>query len=358
MFLDLIFGFMSFSKPQNLEWVSNLRFVSLVAVVMLHASAVLLSQYGKVPLNDWFTADIFNAIVRFAVPVFVMITGALNLNRNYEPGDFLKRRLTRIVTPFLFWSLIYIGYSWYNEEISFDNDTWTNIKLVLHQLKFGSSYHLWYVYMLIGLYLIIPIIGKFVRAATEKELLYFLLIWLIVILLNQPYLSRYKPQVEFRYFEGYIGYLVLGYYLSIKEFNQLRLKPFMLPLFLLMVVVIAVGTYQLTKNNYPITTVFYEPLGPFVVCLSISLFLFFRFSQPVLPAFIIQVREFVGQYAYGVYLCHALFLYLLDLLANISYKLCTPVISIPLTAALCITLSVFTIWLLNKIPFIGKYIAG
>jgi surface polysaccharide O-acyltransferase-like enzyme len=358
LFLDLIFDFMSVSKPQNLEWVSNLRFISLIAVVILHASAVLLAQYGKVPLNDWLTADVFNAAVRFAVPVFVMITGALNLNRDYELSDFLKKRLTRIVTPFLFWSLIYIGYSWYNEEISFDNDSWTNIKLVLHQLKYGSSYHLWYVYMLIGLYLIIPVIGKFVRAATEKELLYFLSIWLIVMLLNQPYLSRYKPQVEFRYFEGYIGYLVLGYYLSIKEFKQRYLKPSMLMLFLLMIVIITIGTYQLTKYNYPVTTVFYEPLGPFVLCLSGSLFLFFRFSQPVLPAIFIKVREFVGQYAYGVYLCHALFLYLLDLLLNISYKLCIPVISIPLTAVLCVMLSVFTIWLLSKIPFIGKYIAG
>jgi len=290
--------------------------------------------------------------------VFVMITGALNLHREYKLGDFLKRRLSRIVTPFLFWSLVYIGYSWYNEEISFDNDTLTNVKLVLHQLKYGSSYHLWYVYMLIGLYLIMPVISKFVRAATQKELLYFLLIWLVVMLLEQPYLSRYKPQVEFRYFEGYIGYLVLGHYLSIAIFKQKHLKSLMLLLFLGMVMIITIGTYLVTKYNYRVSTVFYEPLGPFVVCLSTSLFLLFRYSTASLPAVLIKIRDFTGQYAYGVYLGHALILYLLDLWFDISYKLYTPFISIPLTAVLCMIISVVMIWLLNKLPYIGKYIAG
>lgn len=346
------------AKPQNIEWISNLRFLALVAVIMLHASAVLLAQYGKVPLADWFTADVFNAIVRFAVPVFVMITGALNLNRDYALSDFLKKRLFRIITPFLFWSLAYVSYSWYNEEISFDNDTWTNVKLVLHQLKYGSSYHLWYVYMLVGLYLIMPVLNKFIRAATEREILYFLLVWLLVLLFNQPYLSRFKPVVEVRYFEGYIGYLVLGYYLTVKEFTQKHLQLLMLMLFMALVVVITIGTYQLTAHSYTTTTLFYEPLGPFIVCLSASIFLFFRYSSWVLPGFINQLRDFTGQYAYGVYLCHALFLYLLDLLFNISYKLCIPIVSIPLTTLVCLILSVLLTWLLNKIPVIGKYIGG
>ncbi|NCD71158.1 acyltransferase [Mucilaginibacter agri] len=349
---------MSEAKPHNVEWISNLRFVALVAVIMLHASAVLLAQYGKVPISYWFTADVFNAMVRFAVPVFVMITGALNLGRNYELIDFLKRRLLRIITPFLFWSLVYIGYSWYNEEISFENDTWTNVKLVLHQLKYGSSYHLWYVYMLIGLYLIMPILNKFVCTATQKELLYFLMVWLLVMLFSQPYLSRFKPVVELRYFEGYIGYLVLGYYLTVKEFHQKHLRLLMLLLFVALVAVITIGTYKLTLHNYTTTTLFYEPLGPFIVCLSGSIFLFFRFSNPTLPAFVKQIRDFTGQYAYGVYLCHALFLYLLDLLFDISYKLCSPILSIPLTTLICLVLSVLLTWLLNKIPVIGKYIGG
>src|SRR5271154_6044285 len=140
------------AKPQNIDWISNLRLIALYAVIILHSASPLLEHYDKVPAADWWQADFFNALVRFAVPVFVMITGALLLHREYEVGDFFKKRLSRVITPFLFWSLVYIAYSWYNDEIAFDADAWTNTKQVLHLLKYGSSYHLWYVYMLIGLY--------------------------------------------------------------------------------------------------------------------------------------------------------------------------------------------------------------
>lgn len=349
---------MSSAQKQTLEWISNLRFLALIAVIILHTTSVLLMQYGKVPLGDWLIADAFNAMVRFAVPVFVMITGALNLGKEYELSDFLKRRLLRIVTPFIFWSLVYVGYSWYNEDIVFNKDTWGNIKLVLHQLKYGSSYHLWYVYMLIGLYLIIPVIGKFVRAASNKELIYFLIVWIIVITFNQPYLNRYKPQIELRYFEGYLGYLVLGYYLTRININIRRFNLLMLCVFILMVVLITVCTYLITKNGYTTTTLFYEPLGPFAVVLSGSMFLAIRYSKPHLPDWMQRVRDFTGQYAFGIYLSHALILYLLDLWFDITNKFANPLISIPSTALLCLALSTVLTWLLNKIPYIGKHIGG
>src|SRR5580698_95374 len=204
------------AKPGNIDWINNLRLIALYAVIILHCSSPLLMQYGKVPGTDWWTADFLNALTRFAVPVFVMITGALLLHREYEIGSFLKKRLSRVVIPFLFWSLVYVWYSWYSADgtVKFGPDAWANVKQVLHLLKYGSSYHLWYVYMLIGLYFFIPVIGKFVRNASEKEILYFLFVWLVVMLLAQPWLVRYNPQVDMHYFAGYIGYLVLGHYLA------------------------------------------------------------------------------------------------------------------------------------------------
>ncbi|HEY4198709.1 MAG TPA: acyltransferase family protein, partial [Mucilaginibacter sp.] len=205
------------TKPPVLEWINNLKVISLFAVIVLHTASPLLMDFKKASFNDWLVGDFYNALVRFAVPVFVMITGALLLHREYEIGDFLKRRLSRVIWPFLFWSLVYIGYSWYNEDITFTNDVWGNIHIVLHQLKNGAYYHLWYVYMLIGLYLFIPIISRFVRNAPEKEILYFLIVWFVVISFSQPYLFRFQPLIDVHYFTGYLGYLVLGHYLAFKE---------------------------------------------------------------------------------------------------------------------------------------------
>ncbi len=331
--------------------------IALLAVIVLHTASPLLMDYKKASPGDWLIADFYNALVRFAVPVFVMITGALLLHREYELTDFLKKRFTRILWPFLFWSLVYIGYSWYNEEITFTNDVWANIRLILHQLKYGAFYHLWYVYMLLGLYLFIPIISKFVRNAAEKEVMYFLLVWFVVMLFSQPYLSRFQPQIDVRYFSGYIGYLVLGHYLAYRELPQKNLKTGLIVFFFLCLAGITAGTYLLTVKTNNLSTIMYEPLGPFIVLFSSGIFLLARVTIFRLPKSLVKVRDLLGGFSLGIYLCHALFLTLMDDW-GISYKLCNPIFSIPITALTCFLLSFLLIFVINKIPFLGKYISG
>jgi surface polysaccharide O-acyltransferase-like enzyme len=346
------------AKSATIDWISNLRLIALYAVMVLHCAAVLLIQYGKVPMADWWQADFLNALTRFAVPAFVMITGALLLHREYEIGDFLKKRLLRVVIPFLFWSLVYVWYAWYNEDITFKGGLWDAIRQVLHQLKYGSSYHLWYVYMLIGLYFFIPVIGKFVRNASEKELLYFLAVWFGVMLITQPYLSRFDPEVDMHYFAGYAGYLVLGHCLAFKEFNIPHLRLWMLLMFVLGVALITVGSKLVIGDpKYP-GTMFYEPVNPAVLMISISSFLLVKLTVPKVSSSIIRARDFAGRYNYGIYLAHALILYFLDDWFGISYKLCTPIISIPLTAFICFFLALLLVWLVNKLPWAGKWISG
>ncbi len=344
------------TKPQTIDWINNLKVISLFAVIVLHTASPLLMDFKKADLSNWLVADFYNALVRFAVPVFVMISGALLLHREYEPGDFLKRRLSRVIWPFLFWSFIYIGYSWYSEDIAFTNDAWNNTRIILHQLKYGAYYHLWYVYMLIGLYLFIPIISEFVRNATEKEILYFLIVWFVVMIFSQPYLSRYQPLIDVHYFTGYLGYLVLGHYLAFKELPQ-GLKIPLIIYFFLCLAGITVGTYLFSVNSKGLSTIMYEPLGPFIVLFSSGIFLLARVMAFKVPEILVKVRDLAGGLSLGIYLCHALFLTLLDD-QGISYKLCNPIFSIPITALVCFLLSFLLIFLISKIPFIGKYIGG
>jgi surface polysaccharide O-acyltransferase-like enzyme len=345
------------AKPENIDWISNLRLVAVYAVIILHCTAPLLMQYGKVPMSDWWTADLLNAAVRFAVPAFVMVTGALLLHREYEIGDFLKKRLIRVVLPFLFWSLVYVWYSWYNEDITFGSDVWANITLVLLQLKNGAAYHLWYVYMLIGLYFFIPVIGKFVRNASEKEILYFLIVWFAVMLITQPYLSSYNPAIDMHYFAGYAGYLVLGHYLAFKDFKVRHLRTWMMALFIFSIALIAVGSWLVISYPRLPGTMFYEPVSPAVLMLSASIFIVFKVASPKLSPMAARIRDFAGRYNYGLYLGHALVLYFLDDHLGISYKLCTPVVAIPLTALVCFIITLMLVWIINKIPF-GKWVSG
>ncbi len=346
------------TESSNIGWINSLKLISLLAVIILHVAAIPLGLYGHIASKTWLVADFYNALVRFAVPVFVMITGALLLHREYVLSDFFKKRLSRIFTPFLFWSLVYIAYSWYNEDLVFsDNNMSGNIKQVLHLLKIGSSYHLWYVYMLIGLYFFIPVIGKFVRNATKRELEYFLIVWLAVMFLAQPYFLRFNPQFDMHYFFGYAGYLVLGHYLTYNVTERKHLGTMMFILFLATLVFIMAGSFFLYKAQHN-QTLLYEPLNPVVILLASAMFLAIRFNKLQVPDFISMAKDFACRYNFGIYLSHALILYLLDGFLGIDYTFCAPVIAIPLTAIICFLLSLLLVWLLNKIPFIGKWIAG
>ncbi|MEO6521582.1 MAG: acyltransferase family protein [Mucilaginibacter sp.] len=347
---------MAATKTENIEWINNLRVIALFAVIILHTTSPVLETYNKGPLSIWLIGDFYNTLTRFAVPVFVMISGALLLHREYELSDFLKKRLVRIVIPFLFWSCIYISYEFYNEDLTYTGLNWKTIQQALHLLKYGSSYHLWYVYMLIGLYLFVPIISKFVRNATPNEILYFLIVWFIVMLLGQPYLSRFKPSLDLRYFEGFVGYLVLGHYLAFKPLPNKRVGLWAF-VFLACLCGFSLGTYLLYQHYNGISTLLYEPLSPPIVLMATSVFMLGRLWVPKVPGIIISFRDFAGKYNYGIYLSHALILTLLNDYLDMNYKLYNPWVSIPCIAIVCFSLSLMLVFVISRIPF-GKYVSG
>jgi surface polysaccharide O-acyltransferase-like enzyme len=343
-------------NQQKLNWINNLRLIAMFAVVVLHTASPLLFNYKMASLGNWVAADIYNAATRFAVPVFVMITGALLLGKDYELGDFVKKRLGRLLLPFLFWSLVYVGYQWYEEIIYFNRGTWGNISLVLYQLKIGSSYHLWYVYLLVGLYLVIPVISKFVRNALEKELLYFLAIWFITILISSPYLTRFDTAVDIRYFSGYIGYLVLGYYLANKKFNFPGVVFIAALVFICFATIITIGTYYLEVRTKELSTYFYEPVGPFVVMLSASAFIIAKNVTVKIPPKLESIFNNTGKYTLGIYFSHALILNILEI-NGITYSVFNPWASIPLVALLCFLVSWLLVYAMSKATVV-KYLVG
>ncbi|GGH06643.1 acyltransferase [Mucilaginibacter phyllosphaerae] len=344
------------SGTQNICWINNLRLVAMFAVIVLHTASPLLFKYDSSPIHHWLAADIYNALTRFAVPVFVMITGALLLHREYKLTGFLKKRIGRLIIPFLFWSLVYIAYQWYIEVITFTDSIRTNAHIVYYQLKNGSYYHLWYVYLLFGLYLFIPVLSKFVRNASEKELLYFLLIWFVAMIVSEPYLTIFNTAIDLHNFTGYIGYLVLGYYLAYKKFSIRGQLFISVALFVSFAGIITAGTYYLQLRSKGLLTLFYEPIGPFVLVLSSAAFLTAKNSSFKLNPIINKTIQNASKYTLGIYLSHALVLNGFELM-DIDYHILPPVLSIPLIAIACFLVSWLLIFTLSKLPLI-KYVVG
>ncbi|MFA9189946.1 acyltransferase family protein [Flavobacterium sp. FZUC8N2.13] len=334
--------------------MNNLRALATFSVVVLHVSFPLLCEYGVTKNNDWQIGNFFDSAVRFCVPIFLMLTGALLLAKPIEIESFFKKRFLKILLPFLFWSSIYVVYGL---NLKYDKGEILNFlesfKFVYLQFKDGASYHLWYIYMLIGLYLFFPILNKWVLNSEEKEIRYFIIFWFFVMLVKQPYLCKFIPAIDLTYFSGYIDYLVLGYYLAFK-FNYKKIKLLSVLIYVVGFGFTFLGTAFKTIHQGNVYTIFYDYLSPNVIIEAIGVFLFFKsfsFQNTKLESLI----DIVSKHSYGIYLSHVLMLTILYKL-GITYSFINPFIAIPLTSILCMILSLSFIVLLKKVPFINSFI--
>ena len=244
--------------------------------------------------------------------------------------------------------------------VDFKNGIHLSIEYIARQVfihfRDGSIPHFWYIYMIIGLYLFIPIIGKWIRNCTENEILYFLIIWFIVLIINQPFVSKIKPAIDFSYFSGYLGYLVLGHYLTIKTFgNKKRTNLLAFILIFTGLTITVFGTFLVQQYTKLPGGTLYNPLSPGILLYSAGIFLWFR-NKDISSRPLLFVRNTISKYSYGIFLVHIFVLSKLDDF-SIRWDFINPIIGIPFTIILCLTISTGVIYFISKLPF-GKHISG
>lgn len=336
-------------------WADNLRVLAMIAVIIGHVSGPILHEYGSVSDSTWWIGNIYDSMIRFSIPVFTMLTGALMLSKEYELTYFLKKRFTRILLPFIFWSLIYISIEFITKM---NNGTQISIIemckfVVLRLLKGGSAVHLWYVYMIIGIYLVFPIINKWIIHSTNKEIIYFLIFCTIGIFFRIPVLNELYPKIDLSYFSGYLGYVILGYFLTTKIDYRKKMLP--LVLFLLGIIATMVGTYIVTKEKGFFYEGFYSAFSPTVILASIGFFLLIKnwdFKSKIWT----KTIQFISKYSYGIYLSHFLVLIFLYRI-GLDWSFISPIISIPIITTICLVISLCITFVLHKIP-ITKHVSG
>jgi surface polysaccharide O-acyltransferase-like enzyme len=350
----------TYNTPQSAAktlWYDNLRVIATIGVIGIHVSSDYQPTSGTISEYSFWIGNIFDSLSRFSVPVFVMLSGALLLAKEYPIGVFLKKRLMRLVIPFLFWSCIYIAKSlWDMHDEGALLTPYTIAREIFVQFRDGSSLHFWYIYMIVGVYLFIPIIGKWVRNSTEKEQLYFLGIWAFTIIFGQPILEKLKPDIELSYFSGFLGYLVLGYYLNNKTIKS-RKQQNRLALSFLFAGLLStiVGTYLILQFKHEYASTFYECLSPNILLYSMGMFLLLK-DKDIRFKPLVQVRNFICRYSYGIFLVHVLIFFQLGDY-GINWQLINPIFGIPVTIVVCLIISSAIIFVVNKLPY-GKYISG
>ena len=139
------------SKESHIDYLDALRTVGCFAVVMLHVTA--LNTYNvEFQSYEWIIFMLYESIVNWAVPVFVMISGAVMLSRDYDYKRIWTKVL-KLIKIYFIWSALFLLFDFiiYGSSSYTDNALWLQVFLQGH-------YHMWYLIMLVGLYLIVPIL--------------------------------------------------------------------------------------------------------------------------------------------------------------------------------------------------------
>lgn len=250
------------AKP-HVVWLDVMRFVAMFTVVCCHCADPFNFYPGEAPANIEdikFWGAAYGALLRPCVPLFVMITGALLLPTKGDTSTFYKKRITRVLWPFLIWSVLYNLFPWItgvlglSPEVILDFFPYSGEEATAQSFGVSMGYiaeipfnfslldvHMWYIYLLIGMYLYLPIFSAWVEKASDKAKLWFLAAWAVTTLLPyynefvSPYLwgaCSWNSYGMLYYFAGFNGYLLLGHYLRKLDWSVSKILAIGLPLFL------------------------------------------------------------------------------------------------------------------------------
>lgn len=338
-----------------LDW---LRVIATIAVITIHVSAsvVTMNLYDH-HQSFWLAGNLFESLSRFTVPMFVMISGALLLSssKDIEYKQFLWKRVNKVFIPLIGWSIIYFIYWWYFRG-AFDFSIKTFIKAFL---KNGISYHLWFLYMIVGLYLITPLVKIFVKHASRKDIQYFLLLWfyasIIVKWMNHSF--GYSFNVELYYVSNYVGYFILGYYLANYEITPRWRKLAYIGGLLGVFATFALTYYYTRKAGGQLDEYWYEYFSPNVLLVSIGLFIFGKYNISRRKERLSPIGNIINETSFGIYLVHMLILVIFEhnLFQTIGNAM-HPIFSIPCRVIITLIISTMIAWVLKKTPFLNKLV--
>ncbi|NYT38628.1 acyltransferase [Allopusillimonas soli] len=286
------------------------RVVACFMVVLLHVAALNFHSFD----GQWWASNFYDSLTRSCVPLFLMITGVLLLGRQEPLPAFLRKRFLRILPPLLFWSLFYMTWNTFQGEHYGPWYDW------LRTLANGPvTFHLWYLYAIVGIYLFVPFLRKIWHATGPVEKKTYLALWALVSAwptvktlagIDTDLLEVYGVGSFF----GLVGYLFLGAYvreLYMRQRDRRRYWLVNVMLFALFSSLTMLATYAYSRHSGEPDPLFYDYLSPFVLASSFCAF-------NVLYGLGTRVVEYAGPLkqlsacTLGVYCIHIFILQRLD----------------------------------------------
>ena len=333
-----------------------IKTVAIITVLMTHISASFVIKYpSSSPEFIW--GNIVDSLSRIGVPLFLMVSGSLFLDedKSFNVKAFFRKHLLVMAVLLVFWSLIY-GFFYHALG---GVGVWDYI------LNFsGTLYpHIWYMYMIIGLYLIVPVLRLFVKRENKSHILYFIL--LSVVFNHIPSfmglfenimgfsISTYTPRLYLNLISGYTTYFLLGWYLTNVEIKEKAKKALVAAGALSLISMIALTqvfessipeSYNYTYDNLSLLPLLYST-GAFV--------LLYRKENSGKEGWFCRT---VSKFTFGIYMLHVMILevFMAYLLPYSSSSFFTPILYMALVFVVLAPLSLLSALLIGKVPYLKK----
>lgn len=344
-------------SKQKINYLSLASVISAFAVVMLHTNGVFwwFSTEGY-----WFSANIIESVLYFAVPVFFMISGAtlIDYRERYTTKEYFKKRINKTFIPFVAWMLVGTLFTRLLDGkslIPMEAGEWKETILNLINNKVIEVY--WFFTPLFCVYLSIPLLSaieKNIRIRVFQYLIAAALVFNIVF----PFFSNifslgYTNYVLIDVADGYLFWIFVGYVLN-KQTLEKKWRIISYVFGIIGLLIHMVGTYTLSMDAGAVVTLYKGYVSFPCVMYSIAIFIFIKeVGQKIKNQNIWCFVNWVGKYTFAIYLMHWFVMVVLQRLLDLNvysivYRLGFPVV----VCGVCI----FITWIMRKIPIVKKFV--
>lgn len=334
----------------SIFYIDFLRFIAAIAVVAIHVLGPFRFLYGEIPNSDWLAAMGINSVTRWAVPAFMMISGALLLStdRDFQCEHYLTKRLSKVAIPFVGWTIIYAIVA------GFSADGWSatqTMQVIQNSPNDPAWYHLWFFYDFIPLYFVIPFLIPLLKKLTPE------LTKLVLVTIAVMFVMKWFKVESFllQNIVLYTGYLIFGWYLFNRD-NREQLKYWLIAGISMLVLNFS-GSWELAVKNGQYSSFFmgYKTLNTLII--GGMLFVVAQTYAGRISGKFRALITLFSKYSLGIYLLHPLLLIPVRELDNGFYDFFgSNWIAIPVITIVVLFISLLCTMLLVKIPLIKRLV--
>ncbi len=345
---------------KRIYYLDILRVIACMAVVMIHASSGYVTKdFGG--FNFW-VGNVFDSFARIGVPLFVMISGSIMLDKDYSYNNKLIKHIVKLIIFFIFWSALYDIV--YNIMVPlFITHEPINILKIIGNF-FKGHFHLWFIYMIIGMYLILPLLRLWVKDENKKYVEYFIILAIVftfivpqIINIGSNYSSIFEyiqkiiDCINMNYVGGFTTYFILGWYINNYDIKNKKVL-YTLGFVSALVTIIGTGILSITTGQ-PIQL--YGDITINVLLYSVMIFVLVKNRYKKENNHENKLISIISKNSLGIYAMHPVIIASISIILE-SINMNVAIINIPITYILAFVISFIGTYIFSKISILKNVV--